>query len=386
MDRTTALPVSDRLPTQLDDGEAGYRLVRAWPRSPEHMLVEVHPDGEESATVAGQWFGDPAALAEMTQATPAPAHRVDPVLLQPDGADAQLPALAEVLAEPGAQLVGHRPGRRAVVRVPGARPEGDVFVKVVRKARRAEDVVRRGQLMRALVGTEVVVPELVGTDLPHGVVRWSDVGGRTLSDLGHWWSPAEAFDAWERAGRAVAVLHAADLELVEDLHDDAAEVAGADRWLHPAIAHGRLDADLVARARDRVVAALADLPGVPALGVLHRDLHDRQVLLRPDGRIGLIDVDTLAVGERAVDLANVLVHLELREAQDQLAPEAAEAAWEGLLTGLRAGAAERGEQEGLARRWSGCRPTCKPAGCGWPGSTRFARCGTTWLTSCSTPW
>lgn len=226
MTQRAVLPAADRLPLRLDDGEAGYRLVRAWPRSPEHMLVEVHPEVQESVTVAGQWFTDPAALAEMARATPAPAHRVGPVLLQPDGADAQLPALAEVLSKPGAQLIGHRPGRRAVVRVPGSRFEGDVFVKVVRKARRAEDVVRRGQLMRSLVGTEVVVPELVGADLPRGVVRWSDVGGRTLSDLGHAWSSAEAFDAWQRAGRAVAVLHAADPELVEDRHDDEDEVAG----------------------------------------------------------------------------------------------------------------------------------------------------------------
>ena len=349
MSQSTVLPAADRLPLRLDDGEAGYRLVRAWPRSPEHMLVEVHPDGQESVTVAGQWFADPATLAQMARTTPAPARRVGPVLLQPDGADAQLPALAEVLAEPGAQLIGHRPGRRAVVRVPGLRLEGDVFVKVVRKARRAEDVVRRGQLMRALVGTEVVVPELVEADLSRGVVRWSDVGGRTLSDLGHSWSSEEAYDAWKRAGRAIALLHAADPELVEDRHDDDAEVAGADRWLGPAIAHGRLDPETVARAREQVVAALADLPGGPAVGVLHRDLHDRQVLLRPDGRIGLIDVDTLAVGERAVDLANVLVHLELRQAQGQLVPEAAAGAWEGLRAGLHTGATERGEQEVLAR-------------------------------------
>lgn len=166
MTHRAVLPAADRLPLRLDDGEAGYRLVRAWPRSPEHMLVEVHPEGQESATVAGQWFADPAALAEMARATPAPAHRVGPVLLQPDGADAQLPALAEALSEPGAQLIGHRPGRRAVVRVPGSRPEGDVFVKVVRKARRAEDVVRRGQLMRSLVGTEVVVPSWSGPTCP----------------------------------------------------------------------------------------------------------------------------------------------------------------------------------------------------------------------------
>lgn len=352
MTQSAALPAADRLPERLVDGQTAYRLVRAWPRSPEHMLLELaHDDGRDPpATVVGQWFADPAALVEATRAHPAPAHRVGTVLLQPAGADAQLPALAELLAEPGARLIGHRPGRRAVVRVPGL--EGAVFVKVVRKPRRAEDVVRRGQLARALVGAEVVVPELVAADIARGVVRWSDVGGQTFSDLGTAWTADEAHRAWARAGDAVAALHAADVERVEDRHDDAAELAGADRWLRPALAHGRLDPATTGRARERVVSALAELTGAPATGVLHRDLHDRQLLLRPDGQLGLIDVDTLAVGERAVDLANVLVHLELRQGQGQLGPGATAAAWQGLCEGLATGAAERDQTGASDRAWS----------------------------------
>lgn len=348
MPESTVFPAADRLPLRLEDGETGYRLVRAWPRSPQHLLTEWErtTEGTPSGTVVGQWFADPAALDAAARETQAPAHRLGPVLLQPEGTDARLPALAEVLREPGAQLIGHRPGRRAVARVPG--PDGDVFVKVVRRPRRAEDVMRRGQLAQRLVDGQVVVPTLVGADIPRGVVCWGDVGGRTLSDLGPSWSPADAYRAWERAGRAVAVLHAADQELVEDRHDDDAEVAGADRWLGPAVAHGRLDPGTVTRARERVLAALADLRGEPALGVLHRDLHDRQVLLRPDGRVGLIDVDTLAVGERAVDLANVLVHLELRQAQGLLGADAAEAAWQGMCAGIVDGA-PAGQQEVTAR-------------------------------------
>lgn len=90
------------------------------------------------------------------------------------------------------------------------------------------------------------------------------VVGQTFSELGTSWTPSQTYRAWERAGRDIADLHAADVDLVEDRHDDEAEVAGSDRWLAPAVA------------------------------------HDRQLLRRPDGRIGLIDVDMLAVGERAV--------------------------------------------------------------------------------------
>lgn len=55
----------------------------------------------------------------------------------------------------------------------------------------------------------------------------------------------------------------------------------------------------------------------PATAVvpLHRDLHDRQLLVDASGSVGLLDLDTLARGEAALDLANLLVHLELRALQ-----------------------------------------------------------------------
>ncbi len=46
--------------------------------------------------------------------------------------------------------------------------------------------------------------------------------------------------------------------------------------------------------------------------LLHRDFFDKQVVVDADGRPGLLDFDTLAAGEAAVDVANMLVHLELR--------------------------------------------------------------------------
>ena len=67
MTPSAVLPAADRLPLRLDDGDAGYRLVRAWPRSPQHMLLEWErsEEGLPSETVVGQWFADPTALAGM---------------------------------------------------------------------------------------------------------------------------------------------------------------------------------------------------------------------------------------------------------------------------------------------------------------------------------
>src|SRR5690606_5851127 len=172
---------SRRLPDTVHDGARTYRLVRAWPRGTEHALVELA--AEDGATVAGQWFADPAALASAAAATPAPARVAGDVLLQPGGADARLRALGGVLAEDGARLVAHRPGRRAVVRLDA--PDGTVreFAKVVRGSR-AADLARRGSLVAELVGGAVPVPRLLDTaEVGRGVLRWSVVPGRTLHDL-----------------------------------------------------------------------------------------------------------------------------------------------------------------------------------------------------------
>jgi aminoglycoside phosphotransferase (APT) family kinase protein len=47
---------------------------------------------------------------------------------------------------------------------------------------------------------------------------------------------------------------------------------------------------------------------------LHRDLHDKQLILDETG-VGLIDFDLAALGDPSLDLANLVVHLQGREAQ-----------------------------------------------------------------------
>jgi aminoglycoside phosphotransferase (APT) family kinase protein len=49
--------------------------------------------------------------------------------------------------------------------------------------------------------------------------------------------------------------------------------------------------------------------------LLHRDYYDKQIFIEEDGRTGLLDFDLLATGEAALDVANALVHFELRALQ-----------------------------------------------------------------------
>lgn len=332
-----------QLPTVVVTADDHFHVVRAWPKSETHVLLELRDS--TGGTVAGQWFAHSHALAAAENATPAPAFVAGNVLIQPDGADAKLRALPQVLRcpperEPSTalqQLVSHRPSRRAVVRHVDADGATLGYTKVVRASRAAE-IARRGQLATELLNGAALTPRLLETsNVEKGILRWSVVAGDTLADLGTHptWTSERGRDAWRAAGEAVTRLHSADPTAVDATHGPSDELRAIGNWLQPAIALGLLERGLVDTAMSRVSELLLDGP-TSALGVLHRDLHDKQILLDESGRIGLIDVDTLAVGERALDVANLLVHLDLRELQGNLTPEVAASSRESFLSAVGA--------------------------------------------------
>jgi len=288
------------------------RLRRAWPRGPGHLLLEyATPAG---GRLAGQWFGpaeDVGRLERVALATRRAASHAGDVLALPDrglllqarGADRALPGLA-ALAAVARRLVVHRPERRAVLELDGR------FVKVVRRE----------------AGTRVATAGAVAADLPfavpalvarEGVVTvWSVLRGRPLHDL------LGAPDTPRRApavGRAVRALHGAPVPRAAARHDAGAEVDVLDTWLDRLRPFDPALTAALAPSRDRVAAALLDGSAARGAVLVHRDLHDKQLFLDGDV-VGLLDFDTLAAGEAALDLANLLVHLELRALQGRCTP------------------------------------------------------------------
>lgn len=98
--------------------------------------------------------------------------------------------------------------------------------------------------------------------------------------------------------------------------------------------HGELPHHDAARARDAALVALrqgtqlvpeleallgplgdAALPPTPSrLAFVHGDLHDKQLFLA-EGRVSLIDLEGMALGDPRFDVANLAEHLRLRELQ-----------------------------------------------------------------------
>ncbi|MGH8875440.1 MAG: hypothetical protein ACRDVM_09355, partial [Acidimicrobiia bacterium] len=141
------VPLVGNLPERLRVGSRSLTLLRAWPRSRERLALEY--SDEAGRRIAGQWL-DPGhgierlrrlarRTAQAAPETPVVAIEALGLLLQADGADRRLPALAPVVALPGATLVVHRPERRAVVRltkaVPGLSVRLPAFAKLVKPGR-----------------------------------------------------------------------------------------------------------------------------------------------------------------------------------------------------------------------------------------------------------
>ena len=335
LDAVRDLEVDAATAQELAVPAGAWTLNRAWPRGDGERLSLEYCRGAHR--LAGQWFADAAQRDKVYEATARRAHRdggvavAEDVLLQPHGADRRLPALRGLLDTPGVRLIVHRPERRAVVEMGGA---VRVFAKVVHGG--AWDAVLRSA--RIAERLPVPTPALL-TAGGDGVTRWSVLPGDPLHD-------ALSAEGVAAAARSVRALHDAwpDPELPAHTRDD--ELGVIDTWitrLRP------FDPELAAQlvvARDTVAARFADVPEGPA-AMIHRDLHDKQILVAGD-RAGLLDFDMLAVGEPALDVANLLVHLELRAHQGLLPGRDAAALSAAFLAEYRPSAAVRAALDAYA--------------------------------------
>ena len=276
----------------------GLRVRRAWPRSEDHLLLDLAGDG---GSVAGQWFDAPDQAAQVAAATygaqllpsgDQPARLV----LQPAGADRKLKTLAGLLTRPALKLISHRPERRAVVQ---RTDDSSGYLKLVPPSRLATLAIQSERAERLPLCTARVLE----VDKALGAVVTAPVPGRPLRD---WLAGPHATEACRQVGRTLAVVHALSPEGLAP-HAATDERAVTERWEGWARSWG------VGRE-----TCPEDLPAPPPptrAALVHRDFHDGQVLVDESYAVGLIDFDLMAAGDPAVDVANFIAHLELREQQ-----------------------------------------------------------------------
>jgi Phosphotransferase enzyme family len=314
------------------------QLRRAWPRRSDRLLLEYWT--ADGRIIGGQWLADPRQLGEVAEETrrSGPAELVEAddghrVLLQSAGADRRLPGLAPLLAQPGSTLLVHRPEQRAVVRLAGS--PAPAYARVVPPSR-LEPLISAVDRARRIADGAFTTPVLREIDRGSGTGVFESLPGASLHEL---LGSDEALSQAPAIGRALRMLHAADVRPETEPHGPDAEARVLWMWMRRLPRY----APSLARPTSKAAAVVADAlrPEQPVpLAPAHRDLHDKQIFLDGGPSVGLLDFDTLAAAEPALDLANLLVHLELRALQGNC-----DQAWAGRMA--------KGLLEGYGRRWPG---------------------------------
>ncbi len=212
------------------------------------------------------------------------------------------------------RLAGYRANRRAAIRycfdspsAPGTSLLGKTF-----RDMRGRELIRRHMLvsgaLRKVCGTRVRVPASVGFDpeLQLAIFFW--MNGTSLESLprghGRW------LESTVDALAAIHELSIGDLPIFKAT-DEAAIVR---RWSE-AIRHIAPEMHVLAGKTAETLSQLSSEIRSRHLRTIHRDFYEKQVVVADDG-VTVLDLDTLSVGDPAVDLGNLLAHLYLNSVHD----------------------------------------------------------------------
>ena len=221
--------------------------------------------------------------------------------LLPYAGDPALPALSTQLT--GA-LVVHRASRRAVVM------EASRVRKIVRPHKAASLVRAHTTAASVLRVTGLRTPRILGNG--DDVVDLELLPGRSLDELGD-----DGLPGWQRLRESWSRLDDGEADL--PLHGTRQEAEVLQRWLASAQRYGVIDQQDV--LHEQVVDTCLSLREGSGVHVItHRDLHDGQLLW--DGTdLSLLDLDTAAMAEAALDLGNLWAHADLMAVRGRLGPE-----------------------------------------------------------------
>ncbi len=326
-------------------GVRSLTLRRAWPRSSTHLSMELQ--AEDGSLLAGHWMppSDLRQFERLIQATDPNAACIltttphGPVLIHEAAGDPELASLRSAsrsLANAGSacHVVSFRPLRRAVARaMVGERP---AFVKCFRSSKQAIAALHCGEMI-GQAQAHFDTPGIAAANIEHAWIAWTSIEGEP-------WRPFDTAsgvaseDAAERLGDCLRQLHQVVPDRSLPTHGLEEERRVLDRWLQHATAFG-VDLGDLPEIVERACRRLRELALVTST-TIHRDFHERQVLvhIEPDAppRLGVIDFDTLSIGDPALDLGNMLAHLSAAGERDQASADFIARLGDALLRGYQA--------------------------------------------------
>jgi len=211
-------------------------------------------------------------------------------------------------------VLGYRLGRRAVLRC--RLRDGGRELTVVAKLLPARKAARLAHLMRALArsgfdgsGADVIRVPRILAESAEGILWLEAFPEPSLHDLIGQPSFVPGAAAAARALRRLHAIATLDLSPL-GAGDELARLRQTLVETTDVFPH------LATGLREVMGLLEAGVPGPsPSAATLHRDFYDKQVLTGAGGTT-LLDADTLAAGDPALDVGNFLAHLVVRARQE----------------------------------------------------------------------
>lgn len=203
------------------------------------------------------------------------------------------------------RVLAYRPGKRVtLLDMSGHKPH---IIKGFRKGR-LEAMVDRYELAHsALSGGGVNAPEVIEYDEDMQSLMLTCQEGEPLQLI------SENMELFQLAGESLRAFQDFASPVKYASFDAREELAVIEARASRVSAAGAAPLERLAVTVERLTSVLGQLPE-PRYGLAHRDLHDKQFLQQPSS-LALLDFDLLTRADSALDPANFLAHLVLRQMQ-----------------------------------------------------------------------
>ena len=243
------------------------------------------------------------------------------------------------------EVLRYKPERRCVLvgsyRRPGEHAARRFFARFYAAGEAKYSAQWYWDLHRACreLGVGVDVPRPLGKRSKHRLLILKDSGGESLENRLSGDSAGEAVAA---AARALAKFHRLPAPADTPLADTGLAARRSVEAIEGLLGSGAGGAAALANR-------LSETPPATFHTLVHGDFYHDQVTLRPDGRVHLLDVDELAIGNPIADVANFCAHLDVLALNAEILPERARVLRAAFLESYEAEAAIKLSKESFPR-------------------------------------
>lgn len=234
---------------------------------------------------------------------------------------------------PPPQLFRYVPFKRAILTWDSPSTHQRYFIKLCKELEFTSVVENFQQIYNLSKDLSFTVPEPIAADAVSRTFSMRALTGRQFTEVMRQIHPESQLEPFIRVGKILAELHHADLHPTS-VWTPAKEL----KTLRSAMAEVKLALPHLTLDIDRAIAQLTEMAqhiDFPSNYPIHANLFGDQILYDGD-RIGMVDWDTLSLGDPHYDIGRFLAHFIYLAGREQLSPKGVRAATDALLQGYEA--------------------------------------------------